>query len=122
MARPGSHDDALAEVAPDTDQLPTTHRDLPVVARLVIDIHSDGSRTIARGALVHVDDSPAGHTRVAIEAAGGTPMQLALQLGRALASSLTPGMLRQALTSRPASTEPRRPGLRARVRRALGSK
>ena len=52
----------------------------PVVARLVVEIRSDGSRTIARGA---VDDAQRGE-RVAIEARGDTPLQLALALARAL--------------------------------------
>lgn len=111
---------ATLVAGPAADAHPVAATDLPVVARLVIDIHSDGTRTVARGALVHADDSPAGHTRVAIEASGGTPMQLALQLGRSLASSLTPALLRQALTTRPAAAPARRTGLRARVRRALG--
>jgi len=54
----------------------------PVVARLVVEIRSDGSRTIARGA---VEDLQRGE-RVAIEAQGTTPIQLALQLARSLAS------------------------------------
>jgi hypothetical protein len=52
----------------------------PVVARLVVEIRSDGTRTIARGAL---EDAQQGE-RVAIEARGDTPLQLALQLARAL--------------------------------------
>jgi hypothetical protein len=52
----------------------------PVVARLVVEIRSDGTRTIARGA---VDDAQRGE-RVAIEARGDTPIQLAIALARAL--------------------------------------
>lgn len=52
----------------------------PVVARLVVEIRSDGSRTIARGA---VDDAQRGE-RVAIEARGDSPLQLAIALARAL--------------------------------------
>ena len=52
----------------------------PVVARLVIEIRSDGSRTIARGA---IEDAEQGH-KVAIEARGDTPIQLAIALARAL--------------------------------------
>jgi hypothetical protein len=52
----------------------------PVVARLVIEIRSDGSRTIARGALEDV----ANGARTAIEARGESPLQLALALARAL--------------------------------------
>jgi hypothetical protein len=52
----------------------------PVVARLVVEIRSDGSRTIARGAL---QDVLAGET-VAVEARGGSPLQLALSLARSM--------------------------------------
>jgi hypothetical protein len=52
----------------------------PVVARLVVEIRSDGTRTIARGA---VDDAQRGE-RVAIEARGDSPLQLAMALARAL--------------------------------------
>jgi hypothetical protein len=52
----------------------------PVVARFVVEIRSDGSRTIARGAL---EDAQSGQ-RVAIEARGDTPLQLALALARSL--------------------------------------
>jgi hypothetical protein len=52
----------------------------PVVARLVVEIRSDGSRTIARGAL---EDAERGE-RVAIEARGDSPMQLAIALARSL--------------------------------------
>lgn len=52
----------------------------PVVARLVVEIRSDGSRTIARGAL---EDAQRGD-HVAIEARGDSPLQLAIALARAL--------------------------------------
>lgn len=52
----------------------------PVVARLVVEIRSDGSRTIARGA---VEDTVNG-TRTTIEARGDSPIQLALALARSL--------------------------------------
>ena len=52
----------------------------PVVARLVVEIRSDGRMTIARGAM---EDSATGRG-VAIEASGRTPLQLALSLARAL--------------------------------------
>jgi hypothetical protein len=52
----------------------------PVVARLIVEIRSDGSRTIARGAL---EDSASG-TRTAVEAHGDSPLQLALALAREL--------------------------------------
>ena len=52
----------------------------PVVARFVVEIRSDGSRTIARGALEDVHSGQ----KVAIEARGSTPLQLALALARSL--------------------------------------
>lgn len=52
--------------------------DPPVVARLVVEIRSDGSRTVARGA---VDDLENG-VRVALEARGSTPASLAATLLR----------------------------------------
>lgn len=52
----------------------------PVVARLVIEIRSDGSRTIARGA---IEDAASG-ARTTIEARGDSPLQLALALARAI--------------------------------------
>jgi hypothetical protein len=52
----------------------------PVVARLIVEIRSDGSRTIARGALEEV----ASGQRTTVEARGTSPIQLALALARAL--------------------------------------
>jgi hypothetical protein len=52
----------------------------PVVARLIVEIRSDGSRTIARGA---IEDVASGH-RTAIEARGDSPIQLAIALARSL--------------------------------------
>jgi hypothetical protein len=52
----------------------------PVVARLIVEIRSDGSRTIARGA---IEDVTSGQ-RTAIEARGDSPIQLALALARSL--------------------------------------
>ncbi|HEY5933893.1 MAG TPA: hypothetical protein VIU61_04645 [Kofleriaceae bacterium] len=52
----------------------------PVVARLVVEIRSDGSRTIARGA---VEDVTTGQ-RTTIEARGDSPLQLAIALARSL--------------------------------------
>lgn len=56
--------------------------DLPVVARLIVEIRSDGSRTIARGA---VEELASGQ-RVAVEARGDSPLSLALALARSLTS------------------------------------
>ena len=52
----------------------------PVVARLIVEIRSDGSRTIARGAM---EDVISGH-RTMVEARGDSPLQLAIALARSL--------------------------------------
>ena len=52
----------------------------PVVARLVIEIRSDGTRTIARGGL---EDVLLGE-RVAIQAEATTPLALAAQLVKSI--------------------------------------
>jgi hypothetical protein len=52
----------------------------PVVARLIVEIRSDGSRTIARGAM---EDVLSGQ-RTAVEARGDSPLQLAIALARSL--------------------------------------
>lgn len=56
--------------------------DLPVVARLVIEIRSDGTRTVARGALEQAELGE----RVGVEARGGSPAALAADLLRAIVS------------------------------------
>ncbi len=50
--------------------------DLPVVARLVVEIRSDGTRTVARGAI----EDRLGGENVSIHAEGTTPAALALSL------------------------------------------
>jgi hypothetical protein len=72
-------DDDSSLVARSPDEL-RQQTEPPVVARLVVEIRSDGSRTIARGAL---EDAQRGD-RVAIEARGDSPIQLAMALARAL--------------------------------------
>ena len=54
----------------------TDDDDLPVVARMVVEIRSDGSRTIARGA---AEDGATGE-KVALRVEGTTPLVLALSL------------------------------------------
>ena len=56
--------------------------ELPVVARLVVEIRSDGTRTIARGAL---EDRTTG-AQVALHAEGTTPAALTASLMRSLLS------------------------------------
>jgi hypothetical protein len=52
----------------------------PVAARLVIEIRTDGTRTVARGA---IEDAILGE-RVSVKVEGQTPLELALALARAL--------------------------------------
>lgn len=54
----------------------------PVVARLIVEIRSDGTRTVARGAMEDV----ASGQKVAVEARGDSPLSLALSLARTIAS------------------------------------
>jgi hypothetical protein len=65
-------------------------RELPVVARLMVEIRSDGSYTVARGAM---EDSVSGQ-KVAIEASGGSPLALAISLAKNLTD--VPWLARQA--------------------------
>jgi hypothetical protein len=70
--------DDKAELVPGAPQ--ELQGEPPVVARLVVEIRSDGSRTIARGA---VEDVASGQ-RTTLEARGDSPIQLALALARVL--------------------------------------
>lgn len=74
--------DTDLEPAPAATVVAVTDRagEPPVVARLVIEIRSDGGRTIARGAL---SDASLGQ-EVAIRAEGTTPLALAASLVGAL--------------------------------------
>jgi hypothetical protein len=81
MADPPKHDYAVAP-APNRD-VPVAHEELPVVARLIVEVRSDGTRTVARGAM---EDAASG-TRAAIEAAGSTPLELALTLAKSIMSA-----------------------------------
>jgi hypothetical protein len=78
MDRKRSDDDQAIERAAPDDL--TTDADLPVVARLVVEIRSDGTRTVARGA---IEDTRSGE-RAQIEARGGTPAQLAIAMARSM--------------------------------------
>ncbi len=81
--------DELAAPTPDpvlarTSEVPADDGDdeLPVVARMVVEIRSDGSRTVARGA---IEDVVAGQ-KVAVVARGDSPLSLAMALARSLTS------------------------------------
>src|SRR5438034_8665752 len=65
-------------------------REPPVVTRLVIEIRSDGSRTIARGA---VEDARTGE-KVELHAEGASPLLLIASLLRSLAD--VPSLARRA--------------------------
>jgi hypothetical protein len=71
---PGAH-----VVAKQKDEL-AREEELPVVARIVVEVRSDGMRTVARGAM----EDAASQTRVAIEASGATPLELATALAKSL--------------------------------------
>src|SRR5687767_14232102 len=114
------------------DALQPADDDLPVVARLVIEIRSDGTRTVARGALEQAQIGESGEAdRVAIEARGGTPTALAADLLRALVTLPFHSSLARwtgpkgQITAGAADTkerEPGRPGLVDRVRRDLSGR
>lgn len=84
--------------------------DPPIVARMVIEIRSDGTRTIARGAM---EDVALGQ-KVAIEAEGTTPIALAMQLAKSIGGlpALATASMRQQLKDR----------VEARVRGLLGKR
>jgi hypothetical protein len=67
-------------LAPEGPQAVAEADELPVVARLVVEIRSDGTRTVARGAMSDVESGQA----VALELASGSPWQMAQQLVKAL--------------------------------------
>ena len=71
---------SLVTAGPGTNSLAEEPDEPPVVARMVIEIRSDGTRTIARGAL---EDALSGE-RVAVKAEGSTPMALAASLAKTI--------------------------------------
>jgi hypothetical protein len=73
-----ARNEALARVGPRVPAAPG--EEPPVVARLMVEIRSDGSQTIARGA---IEDMASGE-RVGIEAHGTTPAQLAASLAKTI--------------------------------------
>lgn len=72
----------------------------PVVARLMVEIRSDGTTTVARGAM---EDAQSGQ-KVAIVARGTTPLALALSLAKSVAGApwlaVTAGRALKALKGR----------------------
>lgn len=63
-----------------SDRAVVEAEELPIVSRLVVEIRSDGSRTLARGA---IEDVATGQ-RTAVEARGDSPAQLAAALAGTL--------------------------------------
>lgn len=105
-------DDGKELVSPAQDAV-ATEEDLPVVARLVVELRSDGRRILARGA---ISNEPTGE-RAAVEAVADSPLALMRMLARQMAqlgiSAISP---RRSLPS--AAQGPRR-GVLSRLR-ALG--
>jgi hypothetical protein len=77
---PDDAPDALAKAGGTAVEPAPGDEDLPVVARLVVEVRSDGRRTVARGA---VEDVATGQ-RVAVEARGASPAQLAFALAKSM--------------------------------------
>ena len=71
---------ARALVAQPPARPPQRYQEPPVVARLVVEVRSDGSHTIARGA---IEDASTGE-QMAISAEGTTPAQLAASLAKSM--------------------------------------
>lgn len=101
MSDPPTYKTATSVATTPGQALPATVEELPVVARLVVEIRSDGSRTVARGAM----EDAASDTRVAIEASGASPLELALGLAKSILAA--PWLRRQMV----------RGGLRALLRK-----
>src|SRR5690606_36252710 len=79
-AAPKAQTSALVGTPKGDEAVEARGEEPPVVARMIVEIRSDGTRTIARRALV---DELTGD-KVAIEAEGSSPIQLAAQLARSL--------------------------------------
>jgi hypothetical protein len=76
---PDSRDESPVVATP-SNQAIAPEEELPVVARLIVEVRSDGKRTVARGAM---EDAGTG-MKAAIEASGSTPLELALALAKSL--------------------------------------
>jgi hypothetical protein len=101
---------------PETEALEETDDEqLPVVARMVVEIRSDGSRTIARGAI----EDHLGGQAVGVEARADSP----LELSRALAKMVLSAPFAALLGRAKGDVSPREKGVLATVgalRRRLG--
>lgn len=89
MSEPESEPEPEAELdRREADGALREDEELPVVARMVVEIRSDGSRTVARGAL---EDRVSGQN-VGVEAEAGSPLELSRALAKMLFSA--PAMAR----------------------------
>jgi hypothetical protein len=91
----------MSNPRPDPSAVATTssraiaeEEELPVVARIMVEVRSDGRRTIARGAM---EDAATG-TKASIEAIGSTPLELALALAKSMLQ--VPALARQGVKER----------------------
>lgn len=75
--------DKLPVATTPSKDLPVAEGELPVVARLIVEVRSDGRRTIARGAM---EDAGTG-MKAAIEASGSSPLELATALAKSILSA-----------------------------------
>lgn len=109
------HEPIPAPRADDRPQRPGDD-DLPVVSRIVIEIRSDGSRTIARGAA----EDPNG--QVGLEVRADSPAELVAALAKLMLQlpGMMAGSLRTARQRRAELTDGEPRGLAARLRRRLG--
>src|SRR6185369_11930267 len=80
MSDPPARKTATSVTTTSDPAVPAIDDELPVVARLIVEIRSDGTRTLARGAM----EDAASDTRVGIEASGTTPLELALGLAKSI--------------------------------------
>jgi hypothetical protein len=80
MSAADDPDQSATLVTTPSQTLPEREAELPVVARIIVEVRSDGLRTIARGAM----EDAASQTRVAIEASGATPLELATALAKSI--------------------------------------
>jgi hypothetical protein len=103
-ARASARTESLASIPKSSSELEAADKELPVVARLVVEIRSDGSRTVARGAM----KDELGGEQVAIIARGNSPLELAAQLTKSLVTMpLTAGQLARAMLNARRDAPPR---------------
>lgn len=124
---PQRETELVVDAGPDEEAL-VEGEELPVVARMVVEIRSDGSRTIARGAV----EDLLNEQQVAVEASAGSPLELSRALAKMLFSApfaaggaALRGQGRAESPAIDAGPEPAREGLRERVGiigRDLGSR